>query len=138
VLVVSKGPEWSVQITDFGIAKKIQEGQSEPGTLRQGTMGYMAPEMVVPSLSGSPYGIDMWSLGSMVYYMLTNNIFLRNIADLVQYATGNEESPSCVYTGLDVTSSAKDFIASLFARSPWGRPTVNEALSSEWIASLTR
>jgi serine/threonine protein kinase len=138
VLVVSKGPSWRVQITDFGISKKIQDGHTAQGTLYQGTSGFMAPEMIVRSLSGPPYAIDMWSLGAMAYYILTHRIFLPEIADLFEYGTGDEETPSCIYTGLDVTSRAQDFVARLLARLPQARPTADEALSTEWMASLER
>jgi serine/threonine protein kinase len=138
VLVVSKGPDWSVQITDFGITKKIHEGQTIQGTLYRGTAGFMAPEMIVSDLRGPQYAIDMWSIGSMAYYMLTNRIFLHEFADLYKYGTGDKEHPSCIYTGVDVTASAKDFIAKLLARSPRARPTVDDALSGEWMASFAK
>jgi serine/threonine protein kinase len=134
--VVSKGPSWRVQITDFGITKKIHDGQTARGTLFQGTAGFMAPEMIVSNLSGPQYAIDMWSVGSMTYYMLTNRIFLREFGNLYEYGTGSEECPSCIYTGVDVTSSAKVFVGRLLARSPRARLTVDEALSSEWMASF--
>jgi serine/threonine protein kinase len=137
-MVVSKGPNWSVQITDFGITKKTDEGQTVQGTLYRGTAGFMAPEMIIPSLRGPQYAIDVWSIGSMAYYMLTNRIFLREFDDLYKYGTGDKEHLSCIYTGVDVTASAKDFITKLLARSPRARLTVDEALSSEWMASFAK
>jgi serine/threonine protein kinase len=71
----------------------------------------------------------------MAYYMMTNRIFLRAFVDLYKYGTGNEEHPSCDYSGVDVTSTAKDFIARLLARSPRARPTADDALSSEWMTA---
>src|SRR5437879_2417787 len=97
----------------------------------------MAPEMLISSLSGPPYAIDMWSLGSIAYFMLTNRIFLGNFVDLCMYGTGNQERPLCTYAEMDVTPSAQDFVSSLLARSPQARLTAGEALSSEWIASYT-
>jgi serine/threonine protein kinase len=70
--------------------------------------------------------------------MLTHCLFLHDFTDLHNYGTGNEEAPSRIYTGVDVTSSSKDFVARLLVRSPQARPTVDEALSSEWMASLAR
>ena len=138
MLVVSKGPSWSVQITDFGITKKIQDSQTAQGTLYQGTTGFMAPEMVVPNLSGPQYAIDMWSLGSLVYYMLTNRIFLHEIANLYEYGTSDREYPLCSYIGVIVTPSAQYFISKLLARLPRVRLTADEALSSEWMTSLAK
>jgi serine/threonine protein kinase len=136
VLVVKKSPNWSVQITDFGITKKLQEGQTVQGTLYQGTAGFMAPEMIIPSLRGPLTAIDMWALGSMAFFMLTNRIFLLELAELYQYAVGNAEKPSCDYVGVHVTSMATEFVSTLLARSPHHRPTADDALSSAWVASL--
>src|SRR5687768_13055379 len=53
ILVASPGPYWSVQITDFGIVRKTQTSQTSH-SMGQGTMGFMAPEMLVSALKGSP------------------------------------------------------------------------------------
>lgn len=95
----------------------------------------MAPEMVVPSLSGPPYAIDMWSMGSMAYFMLTNRLFLYDIGELFKFGLG-VENPSLNYIGVTVSPSAKAFIAGLLERLPQARLTADEALSSEWVASL--
>ena len=137
MLVVSKGPDWSVQITDFGISKKTQDVQTAQGTLYQGTAGFMAPEMIVPSLSGPLYAIDMWSIGSMAYFMLTNRVFLHDFGDLYKFGAGID-GPSFNYIRVTVSSSAKEFISKLLERLPRARLTVDQALSSEWVASLAK
>jgi serine/threonine protein kinase len=116
----------------------MQDDQTAQGTRFQGTAGFMAPEMIVTSLHGPPYAIDIWSLGSITYYMLTNRLVLCELADLYSYGVGNQDGLLCDYTGSNVTLDAKDFIAKLLARSPQARLTASDALSSQWIAGLAR
>jgi len=58
-----------MSLTDFGLAKAIEEGQSARTFC--GTLEYMAPEM----LKGLPYdkSADWWSVGILMYDMLTGN-----------------------------------------------------------------
>ena len=62
--------------------------------------------MIVSNLSGLPYAIDMWSLGSIAYYMLTNRIFLGEFV-LYNYGTGNQEGPCPLSLFSDLENHAK-------------------------------
>lgn len=56
-----------LQLADFGLAKRSQEGSTICGTLK-----YLAPEV----LAGYAYtnSVDMWSAGVLLYKLLTNKI----------------------------------------------------------------
>ena len=57
-----------VQLTDYGLAKVVGTGRTR--TLC-GTTEYMAPEMVAKPEGGYTSAVDWWSLGAVLYEMLT-------------------------------------------------------------------
>ncbi|AEO68183.1 uncharacterized protein THITE_52698, partial [Thermothielavioides terrestris NRRL 8126] len=69
ILVVYPGPDWLVQISDFGISRRLDEDNTV--TKNQGTLGFMAPETLglIPEGS-SPYAMDIWSLGALLFVVL--------------------------------------------------------------------
>jgi serine/threonine-protein kinase len=67
VLLVEDG---TPKITDFGLAKKLDEaGQTASGALL-GTPSYMAPEQAAGSKQLSP-AVDIYGLGALLYELLT-------------------------------------------------------------------
>ena len=61
------------KLIDFGIAKVLDEKQSEATTsIRAGTPGYMAPEQTGRTNHSVSYSTDVYGLGAVLYAMLTN------------------------------------------------------------------
>ncbi|KAF4932729.1 Serine/threonine-protein kinase cds1 [Colletotrichum fructicola] len=79
ILVVSRGPDWLVQISDFGISRRLRPDQSTLGTMRRGTLGFIAPEMLGFITDRThPYAVDIWSLGAVVFTMVTKTLFMTD------------------------------------------------------------
>ncbi|KAK4103124.1 kinase-like protein [Parathielavia hyrcaniae] len=89
ILVVSPGPDWLVQISDFGISQRLAEEATV--TMGQGTMGFMAPEVLgFVKRGSSPFAADIWSLGALLFFVLTNTIFLKDPHRVGEFAQGIE------------------------------------------------
>lgn len=57
------------KITDFGISKRTTDQQGAAETAMQGTVFWMAPEVVNPQGKGYNFKVDIWSVGCVVLEM---------------------------------------------------------------------
>ncbi len=62
-------PEGQAKLLDFGLARRLRSGTTEPGTLL-GTLDYMAPEQIQDA-SGVDIRADLYGLGGVLYWCLT-------------------------------------------------------------------
>ncbi|KAJ2080821.1 Calcium/calmodulin-dependent protein kinase type I [Coemansia sp. RSA 988] len=127
------GAPVSVAIGDFGMADFAPlPGCPLPNRLC-GTGGYMAPEMILRIGHTKP--VDMWAVGVTAYFMLSGTIpFPR--AHEIKHAgpilTGNYGFLPH-YRWRNVSSTARDFIASLLVVDPAKRMTARQALEHPWL-----
>lgn len=92
LLIASDG---HLKITDFGFAKKIQDGH-RTYTLC-GTPEYLAPEVIMNQ--GHNYGVDWWSLGVLLFEMLAGYppFYDNNTYEIYRKITvGYYEFPHCI------------------------------------------
>ncbi len=84
-----------VKVLDFGIAKLTAKGLSMTDTAQIfGTMGYMAPEVLKGAKNASPAS-DIYSIGCILYEMLTNRPPFRasNYAELLLIVNAANPTP---------------------------------------------
>jgi serine/threonine protein kinase len=84
---------WWVKLTDFGISKRVEAPVAGNPTFC-GTPGYMPPEMIRHLLGLSSQGVslppdypagDMWSLGVMMFRILTGSDPFPSMPDVLIY-----------------------------------------------------
>lgn len=109
-------------ITDFGISARVRstirgaQAQEQSG----GTLAYMGPER----FSSNPKPImasDIWSLGAMMYELMTGMPPFGNHGGLLQ--KNGAEIP--VIEG-DYTQELKDIVSQCLAKETWDRPSANK------------
>ena len=135
LLYLTKDPQSSLVLADFGIAKMLDSKDAMLNTMA-GSFGYAAPEIMLKQGHGKP--VDMWSLGVITYTLLCGYSPFRseNVADLIEEC----KSGRIVFHGRywkDVSSEAKDFIISLLQPDPDKRLTSEEALQDVWLTGKT-
>lgn len=136
--MVSPGPDWLVQITDFGISKRLQEDSSFRPTIGQGTLKFMAPEMLgMVSEKRYPYAVDIWSLGVIGFFLLANTFPFEDLDHLGQYARGVAQFGEEKLIALEVSLTAAHFLKSLLSPNPQSRPSALDARSHEWMATAS-
>lgn len=170
VLFLSAASESPVRLTELSEARQMRRPApgAEPEQLRGlcGTPDYAAPEVLSwlgaddegGAGSAQPYGaaVDMWSLGVLVYIMLSGfpPFYGEDEAQLLQRiaraeysfpsSLGVDEAADAAGAPRDASSSvpttwprvsplAKDFITALLVVDPAERMTVHAALNHRWI-----
>ncbi|KAF8306760.1 Pkinase-domain-containing protein [Clavulina sp. PMI_390] len=134
VLYRSKEPGSDIVIADFGIAKHL-ESDDEQLMNMAGSLGYVAPEVLLHSGHGKP--VDMWSLGIIVYVMLCGYSPIRaeDPKDIVaETARGDIQFHERYWS--KISQAAKDFILALLKTDPKLRPTATEALKLPWVSTF--
>jgi serine/threonine protein kinase len=86
IFIVSSSPWW-VKIGDFGISKRIEAELTELRT-QVGTLNYQAPEVVgcgIDEEDDYTMAVDLWSLGCVVYKILTKSVPFTDIRALRRF-----------------------------------------------------
>ncbi|VDB86477.1 unnamed protein product, partial [Peniophora sp. CBMAI 1063] len=115
------------KISDFGISKRMEDINGQAETAMQGTVFWMAPEVVNTGKRGYNSKVDIWSVGCIVLEMWAGERPWREkeaMAVIVMLYNAKQAPP--VPQGLDLSELALDFRAKCFAVNPDERPTAAE------------
>lgn len=137
ILIKSHPPNvWWIKIADFGISKRIEEGNRPLSTLC-GTQGYIAPEMYGFVKGDSVYATDIWAFGEIVFQLLTKKPTFKHLGLLANYIPQPDTFPSEELANFNVSTTGIDFILALMHPLPTKRLTASSALLHGWIKSAT-
>ncbi|KAF5385763.1 hypothetical protein D9615_002536 [Tricholomella constricta] len=127
-----------VKVADFGLAKFV-DSLTMLRTMC-GTPSYLAPEVVrQENNEGYDNVVDSWSVGVIVFSMLTNaSPFIEDETqrDIRTRVSERTIDWSCL-ANMNVSDAAQDFIRGLLEEDPRQRMTLTEALTHPWLASYT-
>ena len=132
IMMTSNDHNGNIKIMDFGLSKII--GPKERVVDGFGTLGYVAPEVLVRT----PYNkqIDVWSIGIIVYYMLSGNLPFDDendceeaIAKMIVYI--ETQFPKDKWS--NKSQEAVDFINKCLNKNMETRITISELLKHKWF-----
>lgn len=130
VMIDSNGMLW---LMDFGLSKILANVTllSEDGSLC-GTPGYMAPEQIDAKLGGIGPQTDIYSLGVVLYQMLTGRLpFCGSLQEVLGQTLYSEvESPSKVNPAIDPRMDA------ICAKAMAKTPNARFSSAHEFVAAL--
>jgi serine/threonine protein kinase len=133
VLFTSKSEKASVKLIDFGFCQPCQG--EKVLRLKQGTLGYMAPEVLRGRYSSK---CDLFSLGVVVFSLLSG----KSPFGMSRRETTEKRILDGEYSfqkGWDgVSELAKDFVNRLLATDPNQRISAADALQHPWLFSMPR
>jgi len=121
-----------LKLIDFGFAKFW-----DPTTKMSqscGSLHYVAPEVLAHSYTTQA---DMWSLGVIVYMLLTGTTPFRGTEEQVARAIKIGQPYYCTRF-FRLSPSAQSFVQALLVRNPAKRMTAAAALEDNWIAKRSQ
>ncbi|KTW27293.1 hypothetical protein T552_02276 [Pneumocystis carinii B80] len=125
------------KISDFGISKKSKEVYDNDSNMSmQGTIFWMAPEVIQNQKQGYSAKIDIWSLGCLVLEMFAGKRpWSDDEAIGVMFKVGNErQAPPIPHDILkNIEKDALDFLKLCFIVDPNLRPTARQLLNHPFI-----
>ncbi|MEM9073167.1 MAG: serine/threonine-protein kinase [Myxococcota bacterium] len=148
-VVVDRGVDGRerVVVVDFGLAFLAEDADEETGRLTRegvvtGTPDYMSPEQARGSSAMSP-AADVYSLGAMMYEMLTRHVPFEGDAALVisRHLFVRPKSMREAHPEVSVPGALDDLVMRMLEKEPADRPTaaqVRDALLAFELAAPER
>lgn len=134
ILLVNKHSDVDVKLTDFGLAKKVDES----GKMKTfcGTPQYFAPEVLQrrnTTKGAGTYSLaaDMWSLGVILFVLLEGNYPFNENTLSQQISSAQYSFNAPIWK--KISREAKELIGNMLVIDPTARVTAQQALQSPWF-----
>ncbi|KAF8905491.1 hypothetical protein CPB84DRAFT_1676576 [Gymnopilus junonius] len=115
------------KISDFGISKRTEDIDGGAFTAMQGTVFWMAPEVVNTKKEGYNFKIDIWSVGCVVLEMWAGmRPWNGEEMFAVMFKLYQSKQPPPVPEDVVLSADADDFRRKCFAINPDERPSATE------------
>ncbi|KAF8186263.1 kinase-like domain-containing protein [Pholiota molesta] len=133
ILYRTRAENSDIVIVDFGISKHLHFPEEQLHSLA-GSLGYIAPEVLLKEGHGKP--VDIWSIGIITYVLLCGYSPFRSedTKVLIQETTAAKVVFHEKYWK-NVSAEAKNFITTLLNPDPCQRPTATESLAHPWLTT---
>jgi len=123
--------EGGVKLCDFGVSKIMKKDQ----VIKEqcGTPAYIAPE-IISEEGYSGYGVDLWSLGVLLYAMLCGTVPFKatNMKDLhLLINKGDFSFPN------PISEEAQNLIRKMLTKEPLEWISLPEVLSHPWMTKMS-
>ncbi len=119
----------AVKVLDFGIALSVQELKGFTPKIISGSMGYLAPEILLGSAAPSESS-DVYSLGVLFYVMLTGRMPFQtqslSLPEMIAGQLNTKPAPLQDFINEAVPERLEKLAGTLLAVSPQNRPAVQE------------
>lgn len=135
-VLLTKDDPPTVKVADFGLAKVV-DSLTMLRTMC-GTPNYLAPEVVMEGvrIKGYDHLVDSWSVGVIVFSMLTNTgpfIEDDDEPDIQRRIAGRQISWR-ILQELGISTTAQEFIRRLLDVNPTTRMSLTDALHHPWLS----
>lgn len=128
-------PHGRVKVADFGLAKSMVDGTYAKTMC--GTPAYLAPEVVLNGSQPYDFKVDCWSLGVIVWAMVTNTACFAeddnlSLIERFQNRWANWE----LLEGRGLSDDCIDFMQKMIVTDPHQRMSITDARHHPWLRDI--
>ena len=115
-----------LKIGDFGVIAQLTDDKERRYSI-SGTYNYMAPEIFQNNGKGYSYEVDIWSVGIIMYQLLTGKLIFEGKSSLeIQNNILKFKTENLDVSGLSIV--AADLIKQILVKDPKQRPGINQII----------